>query len=206
MFSKLFKWAGIIFLACFVNCTTVPKPFYYTGSNSSKSITMRTVKIWIDRDFGDGDLIAIDNAIKQWNVALNGWIILEVMPQRFNMEEDIIKRSSGGEGWLIMKIDSSNPMVNDDSSGKVLGMTNDIGGSRMWIVRNRLPNEWVTGVTLHEIGHLLGARHQGDGLMRPDFFIDSAGCVDYDAAEQVADYLNIEVNQMKYCIYGNNPN
>ena len=72
----------------------------------------------------------------------------------------------------------------------------------MWIVRDRLRNEWVTGVVLHELAHMLGAEHDEVYLMQPHFKWEDYRCVDKWTMMQVAKYQHISMGSLNYCQYG----
>lgn len=186
-----------------------PKPFRYVANPSGQTaIPLKEIKIWVDKEFGPADRLAIDDAVRQWNFALNGYIKLEVMSWEFDMEPEILQRVMRGEGWVFLKVHSSNPMVSgvdrkpDGTVSWTLGWANEIGGNRMYLIRDRLANNWVTGVTLHEMGHLLGAKHDDIYLMAPHFKWEDARCVDYEALRLVAVYQHIPFERLNYCVYG----
>ena len=186
-----------------------PKPFRYVANPSGQTaIPLKVYKIWVDKEFGAADRIAIDNAVTQWNFALNGYIKLEVVTWEFDMEPEVLKRAMNGEGWIFLRVRSDNPMVAgvdrkpDGTVSYTLAWANEIGGNRVYLIRDRVANEWVTGVMLHEMGHLLGAKHDEIYLMAPHFKWEDARCVDYEALKLVAEYQHIPFEQLNYCVYG----
>lgn len=207
---KRFLLLALVILALGFGCLGhQPKPFYYVGNpGETNVIPLKVYKIWIDKEFGAADQLAIDDAIKQWNFALNGYVKLEVMSTQFDMEPEILARVMRGEGWVILKVNSTNSMVEgvdrkkDGTKSYTLGWANQIGGNRMYLIRDRLRNDWVMGVTLHEIGHLLGAEHDDIYLMAPHFHWEDARCVDYEAIKLVAAYQHIPLSRLNYCVYG----
>lgn len=166
------------------------------------SVPIKIIPIYIDNDFGNGDLLEIDNAIKQWNYALNGYIDLEVVTTKFMMESDIIKSVQRGEGWLILKISSDSPLIHEKSNEQTLAFCNAIGGYALFVIRDRIGNEDMTGVMLHEIGHLLGARHTSYGLMYSIYSPDLYQCIDLPAITGVSLYQGIPEGRMNFCLPG----
>lgn len=199
--SKLIKLLIFIIL---IGCgNSLGKNFHYIGDEKYNLASKREYNIWIDDKFGEMDRAAIDNGIMQWNYALNGNIKLVVKSYEFDMEisklEEIVKEG----GWLIFKIDSNNGMIVDRKSGveqfHTLAWVDKIGGTKIWVVRERVKNEWMTGLMMHEIGHLLGAKHD-KGLMRPHYRLEDYRCIDYEAISMVAEYQGIEIERLNYCI------
>jgi len=204
------RWLYLLAVLLCIGCWKhIPASYHYVQTGGYSPIALREYKVWIDYEFGEADKVAIDNAIKQWNYALNGYVVITVESYRFNMEPEILKRVENGEGWVFLKINSDNPMVKTvDRPAKpgeprywTLAWVNQIGGSRMWMIRNRLSNEAVEGVTMHEIGHLLGASHDDVYLMRPHYNWEDYRCVDYAALKRVADYQHLPMGRLNFCEY-----
>ncbi|CAM6006098.1 unnamed protein product [Sphagnum balticum] len=182
-----------------------PMPYHYVNVGSGPVVPLKVIPIWIDADFEEDDQLAIDDAIQQWNFALNGFVRLEVHSTRFNMDMDVVKRVMNGGGWMILKINSTSEFIHDDPARGhfTLGFANCIGGNRIYLIRDRIQNEWVTGLMLHEIGHLLGATHDGHDLMQANYKWEDFRCIDSDTIAQVASYQHIPANRLNYCQYGN---
>jgi hypothetical protein len=207
------KWfIRILLIACFViSCGHSIIPFHYIKNAEYVTVPVRVVGIWIDKEFGVRDQLSIDDAIKQWNYALNGYVRLDVKSTTFDMEPNELAQIRSCDCWIIMKVKSDNPMIPDEPiRGKpqyhTLAWVNEIGGKLMWVVRDRLQNEWMTGVILHEMGHMLGARHDKVYLMQPSYSWEDYRCVDKWTLGQVAAYQQIPVRMLNYCEYGANVN
>lgn len=184
------------------------KPFHYISVPGYSYSPLKVYKVWVDKNFGEADKVAIDDAIKQWNYAMNGYVVIQVESYTFDMEIDVLKRVSNGEGWVFLKIDSSSTLIDDGVKGPdgrpkfyTLAWVNEIGGNRMWMVRDRIANRAVVGVTLHEIGHLLGANHDTVYLMQPHYNWEDYRCVDYQALVRVAEYQHLPTGRLNYCVY-----
>jgi hypothetical protein len=199
-------------MVCLFQCGHLPTPFHYVKQSPYAVAPLKTIDVWIDKDFSDNDQIFIDDAVNQWNFALNGRIHINIVSRQFNMEESIIRKVFDGGGWLFMKVTSDNPMVQDvpnkdGSPGSVVvAWADKVGGNRIYMVRDRLPDKWMTGVMLHEIGHLLGAKHQVTYLMEPTYKYEDSRCIDEDTLKQVAIVQDIPFNRLNYCVYGLNEN
>ncbi len=183
-----------------------PLPFHYVSNGGYSAVPLKTYKIWVDKNFGYADRLAIDDAIKQWNYALNGHVVLAVETFEYDMGMDVLREVVEGRGWVFLRIDSTAKYIPDSQNGQkkyyTLAWVNKIGGSQMWVVRDRLKNEWVEGVIMHEIGHMLGADHDQVYLMQPIYNWEDYRCVDYAALKRVAEYQHIPMSNLNYCVYG----
>jgi len=193
----------IMFLGCISCLGYTPKPFHYIRNGGYSSLALKEIPVYIDKDFGEMDRVSIDDAVRQWNFAMNGYVRLEVQSEPFDMQIDIIRKCLSGGCWMLMKVDSNNPMVSgiDVIPGSTLAWANDLGGNRIFFVRDRMKNEWVTGIALHEMGHLLGAAHDDVYLMQPHYHWQDYRCVDYQALKRVAEARHIPLDKLNYCVY-----
>lgn len=206
---KKLLWA-IAMAVALLSCGHSVKPYYYVKTAEPAVVPVKIYHVWVDKQFGEMDRIAIDNSVRQWNYALNGYVKIVVDSYVFDMESDVLSRVMRGEGWVILKIRSDNPLVAGvDRPAKpgeqqyyTLAWVNEIGGNRMWVVRNRIDNSWMQGVMLHEMGHLLGSGHDNVYLMQPHFNWEDYRCVDYQALKRVAEYQVIPLGRLNYCEYG----
>lgn len=175
--------------------------YSYTHKEKFNGSPVREIPIWVDKNFGEADKVAIDDAVNMWNFALNGYVVLKVVDTQFDMEVPKITEQVSKGGWLFMKIESTNKMVPDSKTKGfwTLGFVERIGGNHMYLIRDRLSNEAVFGVTLHEIGHLMGSPHVGQRLMYPHYSRARFQCVDYATIVKVAEYFNLPLAGLNYC-------
>lgn len=191
-----------------IGCAGHAGEFQYINAGGFSPVPLKVIKLYVDKNFGAADQLAIDDAIMQWNYALNGYVKLQVESTSFDMEAETLQRCMVTDRcWLIMRTDSHNPMVDSldkTKKGKsyTLAWANEIGGNRMWVIRDRVANNWMTGIALHEMGHLLGAEHDDVYLMQPMFNWEQARCVDYEALKRVAAYQHLPMDKLNYCVYG----
>lgn len=185
-----------------LNCIAVNRhylgQFRYIHRDYTVSNSVRNIPIWIEKSFGDSDRIAIDNAIKSWNYVLNGYIVLYVVDTDFDMEVSKIQEQQRKNGWLFMKIFSTNKFI---PAYDTMAFCDKIGGNHLYVIRDRINNEDIYEIILHEISHLLGGIHNGEGLMHRYFNRIEFQCIDYDTAKQIANYNNISIDDMNYCIF-----
>lgn len=193
----------MVILGCVSCLGHIPPPFHYVRHGGYSTIALKEIPVYIDKDFGEMDRLAIDDAVRQWNFAMNGYVKIQVQPEPFDMQIEIIRRCLSGGCWMVMKIDSNNPMSIDSSpESRKLAWVNDIGGNRIYVIRDRIENKWMTGIMLHEMGHLLGAEHDNVYLMRPHYNWEDYRCVDAAALKLVAEAQHLPFERLNYCVYG----
>lgn len=159
--------------------------------------TARVIPIWIDKTFSSNDKLAIDDAINSWNLVLNGSIRLQPVTYEFDMEPDDIMRAIRERGLLVMKVTSDNSMVDKDTRAWV----NELGGFKLYVVKDRVSTEMMSGVMMHEIGHALGASHREAGLMFQHYRKEMYSCIDFATVKQVSDYQKIRLDYLNHCVY-----
>lgn len=178
--------------------------YHYTHVPYHEGTPVREIPIWIDKNFGEADKVEIDKAVDSWNYAMNGYVKLKVVDTHFDMEVDKIVTQVNAGGWLFLKIDSKNKLVppQSDKGFWTIGFCEQIGGHHMYLVRDRLTNDDIYGVTLHEIGHLMGSGHVGQRLMYPHYSRARFQCIDYDTMVKVSGFFDLELDNLNYCVDG----
>ncbi len=195
--------ASLLVVSCGVFNGPIAGAYQYTDHAGSRGIhPVRVINIWIDKDFGEADKLSISDAIGQWNFVLNGYVILNVVDTQFDMEPSKIVTQVRENGWLFMRVNSKDssfiPTIKE-AGYYCIGFTERVGGNHLYLVRDRLANEEVQGVTMHEIGHLLGSPHIGDRLMSPHYQRNGWQCIDYATVQKVAEWQEIPVEKLNYC-------
>lgn len=177
--------------------------YHYTHQPVYDGPPVREIPIWIDMNFGEADKVEIDNAINAWNFAMNGYVKLKVVDTKFDMEIPKIVEQVNKGGWLFLKVDSTNKLVPTNDKGYwTIGFCEQVGGHHLYLVRDRLQNQDVYGVTLHEIGHLMGSGHTGQRLMYPHYSRARFQCIDYDTMVKVSSFFDLELGKLNYCMDG----
>jgi hypothetical protein len=199
------RWKHWLFCLCCLCLYCRPIEKSYTNKTPINQ-NLYEIPIWIDKSFTETDKIMIQKALENWNYALNGNIRLKIVSEDFDMQiSDLIEQRTKG-GWLIMKVDGKgikrSEFIPDWESGYwSLGFVDMVGGHHLYLVRDRMKDNQVYGVVLHEMGHLLGARHlKEDGLMSPHYDMRGFGCIDEGTAVQIAKSLRIDFRTMNYCL------
>lgn len=191
-------------LSCLLNPPVLGGYRYTLHLTERSQVPVRIINIWIDQDFGSADLIAIGEAVNQWNYALNGYIVLKIVDTHFAMEVEKINQQIRDNGWLIIKIRSDQAgtdFIPKSADGfYCIGFTERIGGNHLYLIRDRLTNQDVMGVALHEMGHLLGAGHIVKGLMQPHHTLQSSQCIDQNSLIQVAEANRLLIDKLNWCV------
>jgi hypothetical protein len=162
--------------------------------NEPMILAVRVIPIWIDDEFSRRDKEEIGKGIEEWNYALNGHI-------RFIVSGD----RCGDKCWKIYKIKSWEDKVKEedkihDSHG-ILGWAM-MGMGEIYLVRDRMDDDQVFGVTMHEVGHLLSkGEHAREYLMQPYFHWRESRCIDYNALSMVAETQGLQMGDLNYCVY-----
>lgn len=155
-----------LLLFLLLGCSHLYNSFVYT--NRPYVDHGRVIHIWVDTDFGEADKVAIDHALVQWNYALNGNLTLVY----------------GKDDWVFLKVGAN-------IEPGVLAFT---GPAEIYFVRERIRNSQMTGLTIYNIGQLLGARDfEGE--------VEDYHCVDYNIIQGVAQAQGIPLGQLNYCVY-----
>lgn len=175
--------------------------YSYTHKDKYEGTPVREIPIWIDKNFGEADKVEIDKAVDAWNFAMNGYVVLKVVDTHFDMEVPKIVDQVNRGGWLFMRITSDSKMVpaQNEKGYWTIGFVERIGGHHLYLVRDRLGNDDVFGVTLHEIGHLMGSPHTGRRLMYPHYTRARFRCIDYASMKKVSEFFDIDLAGLNYC-------
>jgi hypothetical protein len=187
-------FAGLIWIVC-VGCAGT---YRYTHFPINSNVS-GTYPVYVDKRLS-GDDVEIDAAIAAWNYALNGKMALTVVDWSFDMDPTEQQEAISRNGFLILRIDGDNPTIPDSAPGYwTLGFVPAIGNHWIYLVRQRVDYRRIKYLTMHEIGHALGARHRQSGLMSR-YYNSGYKCVDYLTVEQVAAYMGWDVGGMNYCL------
>jgi hypothetical protein len=181
---------------------------HYTANTApaAASSAPRWIELRIDPAFDLRDRARILKAINEWNYALNGQLRFEVSTAPF---DPAIRPATNGAagGWAIQRVDSRHEVIRAPAYAKALAVTVGYGrNGNVFVVSDRLGRRDLTGIMLHEFGHVLGARHDDHGrLMSPYYVGGKQDCIDRAAAGAVATSQKLAAGAMNWCGNGREP-
>ncbi len=177
-----------------------PMPSFEYTDHARPASTGRTITLYVDSDFPAAQRQAIVAAMRQWNYALNGYVQFRahLLPQDTNSAEVARLRHDGG--WIVAAVDSRHPIAKRGEGLHALAVTVGNGHDGfVYVIADRLGNRDLTGVVMHEFGHVLGAGHDHAGLMAPVYSPGGARCIDHDAVAMVADAQHLQLPRLNWC-------
>lgn len=199
--KKLLLFVFLFFLS--VGCVGNTR-FEYTHVPGPSQVAYKHIPVYVDIKFGEGDKVGIQNAIDAWNYVLNGYIKLDVVSYKFDMEPSDILDVYQKHGVMILKINSDASFLPASKfpGTEVAATTDSLGGYTLYLCRDLLSEDTIKPVTMHELGHILGAPDmEGPILMNPRFSAKYEACIDKTTVEVVARYQNLDPNKLNYCVY-----
>jgi hypothetical protein len=176
----------LVLISACAPCQKVPSsPFagyVTTESPRQGSFVPDQIPVFIDKDFTPEGLLAVKQALVEWNFALNGYRLYTVRDAKFDFVkgdiETLKKTMATGQGLLIMSntIAEADRMVDD---AKVLAWVPQLNAPLIHVVMERMGYRDVKMVVMHEIGHTMGLPHtSASGTLMSQYYEDQVSCVD----------------------------
>jgi hypothetical protein len=131
-------------------------------------------------------------AVNEWNVALNGFIRFEIVPERGTPS------TGAREHWVITSKQGTHSTGSSTALAAVYSAPG-IGGV-VDIYVQRIGRRDLGGVVMHELGHVLGLGHSGRGsLMAAQYHPTSLRYVDKATVATVAAKRGLPLAQLNWC-------
>lgn len=167
----------------------------------SRATATRILDLYVDREFDIPDRRYILSAVRQWNYALNGFVRFRtsLLPQ--DVPSSMIAEIKRTGGWIVARVDSRHPVTQTGEGRHALALTvGDRHTGFVYVISDRIGGRRLTGVVLHEFGHVLGAGHDSAGLMAPVYSAVASRCIDHDAMAMVAEVQRLPLSQLNWCV------
>ena len=201
--------AALLLSGSSANATTGPDrllpdtgaQLYGYTNHPARASTGRNLYMFVDRDFDPRDRDRIVSAIRQWNYVLNGFVQIHARLLPENATSETIMRIKQSGGWAVVRVDSRHPIAHQGEGLHALAVT--VGNNRagvVYVISDRIGRRDLTGVVMHEFGHVLGAGHDAAGLMAPVYSADGSHCIDRAAAAMVANAQHLPIASLNWCV------
>jgi hypothetical protein len=198
------------FLACLltINCATLYDArmgIYSYTRQQSVVVDPIIMPVYLDKTFSLDDQLAIDDALNQWNYALNGYYQFKLVSTDFDMQDDILKQAQANRVLVILKIDHTNSLlkaIHLRDKEVAVAFTNRINGHIIYVVRDYIQNDPdLSRLMLHELGHTLGADdvEQINTLMHWSYIPEYFQCIDLSTLRQIAKVQHFPLSNLNYC-------
>ena len=159
---------------------------HYTA-HAAATTRAEIIALRLSGPFGLGDRARIFRAVNEWNVALNGFVRFEIVPEG--------GPPTGGKSWTILASNDNAP-----AARSALAFTYATpSGGLMAVYLDRIGNRDLGGVVMHELGHVLGLGHDSGGLMATHYHPTAQQCVDKAAVQAVAAKRSLPLGQLNWC-------
>jgi hypothetical protein len=173
--------------------------WHYTQHASPVS-TGRAVDLFVDPDFSPYERDRIISAMRQWNYVMNGFVRFEARLLPENPPSMMLAQIRRSGGWVVARVDSRHPIAQHGEGMHALAVTTGNRGGFVYVISDRIGNRDLSGVVMHEFGHVLGAGHDSWGLMAPVYNAAMGRCIDHDAVSLVAQAQRLPVNALNWCV------
>ena len=181
-----------------------PSSLHYTD-HAAPAATRRVVSLYVDRDFSAAERERIELAVRQWNVALNGFIQFRLGLLAPNPQPQMLMQIRRSGGWVLVRIDSRHPVARQAGARQAMAMTvgSSAGGGIVYVISDRFGPADLNGVILHELGHVLGAGHDDSAnghLMASVYQPGNGHCIDQGAVAMVANAQRLPLSRLNWCV------
>jgi len=177
-----------------------PSAYGYTD-HDSRATTPRILDLYVDRAFDDHERQEILFAIKQWNYALNDFVRFRTSLLPDTVSPTMLAQIKRQGGWIVARVDSRHPIAQEGEGLHALAVTvSNSHSGYVYVISDRIGGRPLSGVVMHEFGHVLGAGHDGSGLMAPVWNAAGSRCIDHDAMAMVANAQHLPLSDLNWCV------
>lgn len=197
--------SGLALLAAAILLSAVPANAATMGGwrytdRAAPATAGRSIELYVDRDFDDYERGRIVAAMRQWNYVLNGFVRFHARTLPDNPTRELLSRIRRSGGWVVARVDSRHPMARQGEGVNALAVTAGGNGGFVYVIGDRIGQRDLTGVIMHEFGHVLGAGHGGHGLMAPVYNPAMGRCIDREAVALVAAVHRLPLDRLNWCV------
>src|ERR1700676_658396 len=145
------RWfSALVFAVIFIGCS----PIVYCA-HPAPVVQTKIIAIQVDKTFTADNKKWIADAVREWNLTLNGYMRFDIVSYNFDMQPEELKKDE----LFIMKVKSDSDLIPIAHSNTGMAWINTLGGKWMWVIEDRIYQERMIGVVMHELGHHLGVEH-----------------------------------------------
>ena len=168
--------------------------------HAAPAATGRMIDLYVDRDFDDYERGRIVSAMRQWNYVLNGFVRFQARTLPDDPTREMLAQIKRSGGWVVARVDSRHPIAHQGEGAHALAVTEGGRGGFVYVISDRIGQRDLTGVIMHEFGHVLGAGHGGSGLMAPVYNPTMGRCIDRQAVALVASVHRLPLDRLNWCV------
>lgn len=188
---------GLLLALILTGCTE----YYPTHVLAPKDPHLNTLhfSVWIDKDFSSQERFLIEEGLGDWNQALNGYLDFQIVDDRIEVTDATIDKVKTEHLSVLFIQQAHNPVVGSDT----IAFADGIPGHIVTIYSDRFAHVAGRQVVAHELGHILGARHNTvpHSLMNENGFVMQSPCIDgATMKEVVAEHQWMGLKYTNYCL------
>ena len=168
---------------------------------AASAIHVAVIPLHIDRTFPAAERDHILSAIDQWNNVMNGTMRFDIAPDAYDFTTYAAGPLRAARAWVIARVDSHHPLIDNPTFHRALAVSVGVRSGVIYIVHDRIGRRDLTGIVMHELGHVLGLRHDAGGrLMSPYATKDAQKCIDKGTVRALALAHGFDLEVFNWCV------